>query len=250
MSSPNDSNLTDNGPLSELRLRKPPFWLTSLLLIAFVASLVPLAGIAQARFTSSPETRVHIVQDMGTQSRYSVQQTSTVFADGRAARPVIEGTVSKEAVLGDDHYSLGYSKDAAGKVTFFSGFPKRVTVDARLVARGQERFNIYCSTCHGVDGHGNGMINVRAGEVSNGPSEVIYGTAWVQPANLHDADRRARPEGHLFNTISNGIRNMGGLGHQIPTADRWAIVAYVRALQLSDNAPAQILPTDTRENLK
>jgi hypothetical protein len=94
------------------------------------------------------------------------------------------------------------------------------------------------------------MVNVRAQEISNGQPDVMYGTAWIPPANLHDDTRRSRPEGHLFNTITNGIRNMGGLGHQIPVADRWAIVAYVRALQLSDNAPATLLPADVKNNLK
>lgn len=248
MSTTQDTNFIPGGPLAELRLRKPPFWLISLVLVGAVATLVPLAFIARARLGTSPEPRIHIFQDMGTQPKYSAQQASTVFADGRAARPVIEGTVAREAVLNDDHYSLGYSRDAAGKISFYAGLPSRISLDDKLLARGKERFGIYCSACHGLDGHGNGMVNLRAQQVQEAGDP--YGTSWVQPANLHDQTRRERPDGHIFNTITNGIRNMGGLGSQISVDDRWAIVAYVRALQLSDNAPAKVLDPDVRDTMK
>jgi mono/diheme cytochrome c family protein len=235
--------------LYEYRLRKPPSWLTYVLVVAFCASLVPLSLIARARFNTSDEPRIHLVQDMGHTPRRGAQQPSKVFADGRAARPAIEGTISRTTVLGDDHYTLGYSRDDAGKVTFFEGFPLRITVDQKLIERGQQRFNIYCSTCHGVDGRGMGIVHQRATQLQNN-SEVSMGTSWVPPTNLHSDQARGRVEGHIYNTINNGIRNMGGLGAQIPTDDRWAIVAYVRALQLSDNFPASKLPPEVRQNLK
>lgn len=238
----------DPGPLAELRLRRPPFPLIALVLIATTGTLVPIAAIAKARFSTSEAPPVHIWQDMGSQPRASAQQSSTIFADGRSDRPEIAGTVSREGSPNDDEFNHGYTVGADGKPAFISGYPKSVKVDAALLARGQRQFNIYCSTCHGIDGHGNGFINTRAQEIAQ--TAQSDGTAWVPPANLHDDQRRARPEGHLFNTISNGIRNMGGLGHQISPADRWAIVSYVRALQLSDNYPAGKLPSDVRENLK
>lgn len=247
---PTDPNLNDSGPLAEFRLRKPPFWMISLGLIAATATLVPLAAIARARFNTSPEPRIHIFQDMGNQPRTGPQKPSKVFADGRWDRPIIEGTVARTAVIDDPHFTAGYTRDPEGNVKFLAGYPTRITVDRKVLERGRERYNIYCASCHGLDGLGNGMVNVRANAVSNGPSDVNWGTSWVQPANLHDQQRRDRPEGHLFNTITNGIRNMAGLGHQIPPEDRWAIVAYVRALQLSDTAPATVLPPETRQNLK
>jgi mono/diheme cytochrome c family protein len=249
MSSDNEKNeYGEPGPLAELRLRPPPFPLVAFVLIASVASLVPLAAIAKARFNTSLEPRVHIWQDMGSQPRASAQQSSEVFADGRSDRPKIEGTYAREAIVNDDAFNLGYTRSADGKVTFADAFPSRITVDAKLLARGQRQFGIYCSTCHGMDGHGNGFVNTRAMEIAQ--TADSNGTTWVSPANLHDDMRRSRPVGHIFNTISNGIRNMGGLGHQIVPEDRWAIVAYVRALQLSDNYPAAKLPAEVRENMK
>ncbi len=101
-----------------------------------------------------------------------------------------------------------------------------------LVERGRDRFNIYCAPCHGLDGSGNGMVNQRAQELQE--------PKWVQPSNLTSDVVRARPVGHIYNTVNNGIRNMPGYGAQVPVEDRWAIVAYVRALQLSQAAPASV----------
>jgi mono/diheme cytochrome c family protein len=89
--------------------------------------------------------------------------------------------------------------------------------------RGKQRFEIYCSPCHGSAGHGDGMVARRAEELSEG--------TWVAPTNLHDARLLNEPIGHFFNVISNGVRNMPGYASQIPEADRWAIALYVRALQ-------------------
>ncbi len=216
------------------RLRRPPFWIISLLIISVLASWIPLVLFARGRSAKSTEPRVALVQDMGTQVRYREQMSSEVFADGRADRPRIPGTVARGQANLDDNYYRGFtgepvqagSPHASGQpVKFVEGFPAAVTVDNKLLARGQERFNIYCSPCHGLDGYGNGMVHVRAQELKQG--------SWVQPASLHSDGVRARPEGHLFNTISIGIRTMPGYGGQIPVADRWAIVAYIRALQVS-----------------
>jgi mono/diheme cytochrome c family protein len=241
MSTSNDPS-TFGGPLAELRLRKPPFWLVAVLLVVSTVTLLPFAFAFRARVNTSLEPRIAIFQDMGNQPKYGPQKASTVFADGRADRPVIDGTVSRTAVLGDDHYTLGYTKDASGKVTFFEGLPKRITVDARLLERGQQRFAIYCSSCHGMDGGGLGIVHQRAGEIGE--------TKWVPPSNLVAEAVRVRSEGHLYNTINVGIRNMAGLGGQIPVDDRWAIVAYVRALQLSQNAPPTLLTEEQRRTAK
>ena len=119
-------------------------------------------------------------------------------------------------------------------VEFFAGYPKQITLSDELLKRGQQRYNIYCSVCHGLDGYGNGQINARALELGE--------TKWVPPANLHSDTVVKRTEGHIFNTMTNGIRNMPGYGTQISVHDRWAIVAYVRALQLSQHVPADKVP--------
>jgi mono/diheme cytochrome c family protein len=112
--------------------------------------------------------------------------------------------------------------------------PTPIAVTAQLLHRGQERFNIYCAPCHGEDGSGDGPIHERA---SNLMSLGADGTTWVQPQNLTEPKIMARPDGHIFNTITNGIRNMPAYDKQISIPDRWAIIAYVRALELSQNAP-------------
>jgi len=112
-----------------------------------------------------------------------------------------------------------------------------------VLERGRTQFGIYCATCHGNDGRGNGLVNQRA--------QRILATAWVQPSSMHQDTlyTDAYPDGKLFSTISNGIRKMPGYASQINVRDRWAIVAYVRALQASQNASIDDLPVDKRNEL-
>ena len=119
--------------------------------------------------------------------------------------------------------------------------PLELTLE--VLQRGQTQFEIYCATCHGNDGRGNGLVNRRA--------QRILATAWVQPSSLHQDTLYAEvyPDGKLFSTISNGIRKMGGYSSQIKARDRWAIVAYVRALQESQNATLESIPLDRRNEL-
>jgi mono/diheme cytochrome c family protein len=211
----------------EPRLRRPPFVFIALGIIAMVASWVPLVLFARGRVRHSESPRFQLAQDMGTQPKYREQQTNDLFADGRSDRPHVEGTVARGSLQEDDHYFRGYKLDAAAgadgkpKVTFIAGFPANVKVDKDLIERGQHKFNIYCTACHGWDGNGHGPVRVRANQI---------GQDWAV-ANLTEATYHNRPEGHIFNTITNGIRTMPSYSSQIPIADRWAIVAYVRVLQ-------------------
>ena len=223
------------------RLRRPPFWMTSAIVIAIVASWVPLVLFARARVDPSTEPRVSFVQDMGTQPKYREQQSSDVFADGRADRLPVPGTVARGHLMEDDSFYRGFTKAANQPAKFVDGYPSEVQVTTALVERGHERFNIYCAPCHGQDGYGNGPVNVRATE--------LLESKWVPPANLHSDTVRGRVNGHLFNTISVGIRNMPGYASQIPVADRWAIVSYVRALQLSQNVSPDALTPEQRNAL-
>lgn len=230
----------------ELMLRPPPFWLVAALLILVVLSWVPLVLIAKARVTPKDKPRVHIFQDMGRQPRFGAQAASPLFADGRAMRPPVPGTVARGQADLDDHYHRGLSlvRDEAGQwqVRYHDGLPDRLRVDQQFLLRGQERFNIYCAPCHGLDGYGDGPINRRAMDNQH--------AAWVPPTSLHTDDVRQRPDGHLYNTIRNGIRNMPAYATQIDVDDRWAIVAYIRALQRSQQTTLDDVPPDQRDRLR
>jgi mono/diheme cytochrome c family protein len=118
-----------------------------------------------------------------------------------------------------------------------------LVLDEKTLANGRKNFGIYCSVCHGMSGYGNGLVNERA--------RKIVAQTWVQPSSLHQdtlyADKY--PDGKLFSTISNGVRKMAGYSGQIKTRDRWAIVAYVRALQLSQNASIDQIDEAQREGI-
>jgi mono/diheme cytochrome c family protein len=218
------------------RLRRPPFIFIAIGLIFLVGSWVPLVLFARARVSRSELPRVQLAQDMGAQPKYREQQTSELFVDGRADRPHVVGTVAYGKLEEDDHFYRGYAMQPGGGeggkplAKFFDDFPQQVKVDEALLKRGRERFNIYCSACHGEDGSGRGPVAVRAEEIQMP----------INAANFHTDVVRGRPNGHLFNTITNGIRTMPGYSAQIAVEDRWAIVAYVRALQLSQNAPPNV----------
>jgi len=117
-----------------------------------------------------------------------------------------------------------------------TALPTSMKLDQATLERGQQRFNIYCSACHGYAGYGDGAVNQRAMELVSNVNGPVNGTQWVAAKSLHDETTRNQPMGQLFNTITHGIRNMAGYGSQISVADRWAIAAYVKALQFSQDA--------------
>jgi mono/diheme cytochrome c family protein len=205
-----------------------------------VLSLIPPAAIARRRSVTTTQRRIHFVQDMDNQRKFRAQHANALFADGRAMRPLVEGTVARGELAEDDHYERGVTGEQ-----WATTFPARVTLDMALVRRGRERFDIYCTPCHGSAGYGDGIVNQRAMELVNTGTN---GTTWVQPKSVHEAEIRDQPVGQLYNTITNGVRNMAGYASQIPVHDRWAIVAYVRALQRSQSArPSDVPDADTLE---
>lgn len=239
------------GPLRRfLGLPPMPMWMFSGILILLAALTIPPAMVFRSRFMTMPVPRIHIFQDMDNQAKYKAQSESPVFADGRTARPKIPGTVALGKLQDDDHFERGYTLTPAADKTyttnFFADFPAQIQLTREFLERGQQRYNIYCVNCHGYDGSGNGSVHVRADQLAQAGTP---GMAWVQPSNLHTKQIIERPSGHLYNTINVGIRNMAGYGHAIPAQDRWAIVAYIRALQLSQHAPASIVPADKRAQL-
>ncbi|MHC4991567.1 MAG: c-type cytochrome [Planctomycetota bacterium] len=201
-----------------------------------VLLLIPPALIAWARATTSEKPRIHFVQDMDNQHKLQAQQRSELFFDGRTMRPPVAGAVGRDQLGEDAHYEQGLVGDG-----WATDFPAAVTVDMSLLERGQERFEIYCSICHGKSGYGDGMIHERAMRLMLTPS-LSKGTTWVAPKSIHEEAIREQPVGQLFNTVTNGVRNMSGYGAQISTADRWAIVAYVKALQRSQHAEPGDVP--------
>jgi hypothetical protein len=161
-------------------------------------------------------------QDMALQPKNKPLSPSGFFDDGRSERPVVENTVARGSLADEVLY---VPKDS-------NVFPLPVT--AELLKRGQERYKIFCSPCHGLQGDGNGMVVMRG---------------MKHPPNYDDPRLRQVPNGYLFDVITNGFGAMQGYSAQIPPADRWAIVSYVRALQLSRNAPASEIPPALREKL-
>jgi mono/diheme cytochrome c family protein len=212
------------------------------ILLLAVLSLVPLALIARARTERSGQTRLHPVSDMDHQPRYKAQQASELFADGRAMRPKIEGTVARGEPIYDPTYYYGYENHPAEgeEPPWIEKSP--VEADMAVLERGKQRYEIFCATCHGLTGDGQGPTAVRATELQE--------SAWIPPTSMHDPTVLARPDGHIFNTISHGIRTMPAYGTQIPVPDRWAIVAYVRALQVSRQGDVEEIPAEPRRQLE
>ena len=160
-------------------------------------------------------------EDMHNQPKFIPLRENTFYPDGRSARPVLEGTIAR-GQLEDD--SLLYTGKINGQE--IDQFPFAIT--AQDLARGRERFAIYCSPCHSLLGDGNGMIVQRG---------------YKRPPSYHEARLLKVPVGHFFNVMTNGWGAMPEYASQVPVADRWRIAAYIRALQLSRTAKAGDVPT-------
>lgn len=166
--------------------------------------------------------------DMQDQPKYKPQRLSEFFADGRDGRPELDGTIARGELNEDVAYYNG--KDAAGKD--LDTFP--IAVDKAVIERGRQRYDIYCAPCHGRLGNGMGMIVQRG---------------FKQPPSYHIDRLRNAPVGHFFDVITNGYGAMLNYSQQIQVRDRWAIVAYIRALQFSQNANVNDLPQEARVKL-
>ena len=167
-------------------------------------------------------------QDMQNQPKYKPLGQNRFWPDGRDSRPIPAGTVARDELHATDAIHTG---EANGD--FLDTIP--VPVNMRLLERGRDRYDIFCSPCHGRLGDGDGMIARRGLRA---------------PANLMDQRSRELPPGYVFQVITNGYGGMGDYGDQIQDVhDRWAIVAYIKALQLSRGAPLSDVPADARSQL-
>jgi mono/diheme cytochrome c family protein len=163
-------------------------------------------------------------QDMHDAPRYEPLEASTFFADGRSARVPVANTVARGQLRED---SLLYEGKINGQLA--DEFPMPVTAD--VMARGQERFNVFCSPCHGRTGQGNGMVVQRG---------------FRAPPSYHEDRLRNAPVGYFFDVMTHGFGAMQDYSAQVPIADRWAIAAYIRALQYSQHATVDDVPVDQR----
>lgn len=250
-------------------LKIPPVWVVCLVVIAVIASWVPLVLIARSRAIKSERSPVHMFLDMDFQPRLGPQDfqshdLSVRFNDGRAMRPVVPGAVRYDqpthgAELDDDHFFRGYQTDGNLKpITdealvegnpvqvkrYIPGYPDNLTVDEKFIRRGQDRYNIYCGVCHGRAGYGDGPVHRRIAMRGNLDPTAIQG--WVQPRDLHLANIVAQPPSQIYDVITHGFNNMRGYAAQVNAYDRWAIAAYVKALQLSQNFDRKELPAEMR----
>jgi mono/diheme cytochrome c family protein len=174
---------------------------------------------------------------MDWQPKFKAQRKNTFFADGRAARLDVEGTVAMGELRDDTHFHAGKVNGAWART-----FPAQVPVNETTMARGQTKFGVFCTPCHGQTGEGDGMVAQRATLLAEG--------TWAPPSNMTEERYRFMPVGEIYNTISHGVRNMPAYGAQIPPEDRWAIVAYVRALQRSRGANLGDLTDQERASLR
>lgn len=177
--------------------------------------------------STSRRPPIEMFSDMRRQAKYLPQAGSAFFPDGRADRTPAPGTVARGEGKGDDAFHTGI-QDGAYVVN-------PLPVDRQVLERGQERFNIYCAPCHDRTGSGQGIVATRS--------------SWLA-ANLTDQRIREMPDGQMFDTITHGKRSMPAYRFQIGERDRWAIVAYVRALQRASVGTLGDVPPELRSELR
>ena len=196
--------------------------IASLTLLASAALL--LAGCAGSMSRTSP---IEVFPDMDRQGKYKPQTQSSLFADKRGSRMPVAGTVAVGYLKEDDAFYTGIvNEQYIGK--------NPLKINAETLKLGQTKFNTYCSPCHDRTGHGQGIVGQRS--------------SWI-PANLHEDRARTLVDGELFDVITHGRRSMPPYRFQITERDRWAIVAYVRALQRTD-AKVEDVPQELRSDLR
>jgi len=204
--------------------------------LALCLAVVSFGSVAAGcRGQTSKESPIVGIRNMYDQPKYDIQEESEFFTDHRAMRPLVDGVISQEEEI-DPRIAQGRLEDQSGYVLTI---PPEVVNDPRvggmekLVARGQARYGIYCAPCHDGTGTGQGLVRKHA--------NAAGATAFVPPT-FHQDRIRHMPDGQIFATISNGKNNMPPYAMQIPVLDRWAIVSYVRALQIAQPKGSEATP--------
>jgi mono/diheme cytochrome c family protein len=217
------------------------------LFILGTCTVLALAGFRGTKFSQPP---IEIFPDMDHQPKFQPQHPTTFFGDKRAARQPVAGTIpmgyslpgrylqagARNAVFETGGFANTNDYLHTGRIgdVYGNGIP--VDVTAPLLDRGEERYNINCAICHGLTGEGNGVVQ-KIG-------------AWATVANLIDDRISQQPDGQLYNTITHGKNTMGAYGPAIAIEDRWAIVAYLRALQKSTRGTLADLPAEIQQELQ
>jgi len=206
--------------------------------LAFLVVL--LLSVMGFRGMTATRPPIEMFPDMDHQAKYKPQAESAFFADGRADRPIPAGAVpyGRSADKADPAFLKADDFHYAGKLangSFAKGFPSDVVVNEAFVKRGQNRYQIYCAPCHGALGDGNGITK-------------SYGM--VATPTYHDDRMRGMAEGEIFNTITNGKNTMFPYADKLSAEDRWAVIAYVRALQRAHHATIDDVPLEQRGGLK
>ncbi len=201
-------------------------------LALFILATMGIVMVAGFRGDKSRRTPIEIIPDMDRQPKLRPQTDTTFFGweNGMSSRKPVEGTVARGSTFIEDEFSTGMQ---LGTTNFVQVTPIKIT--ETVMQRGQHTFNIYCAPCHGQVGDGKGIT-------------TKLGMAPV--ANLHDARIVLMADGEIFNTITHGKNLMGAYGSNIDVEDRWAVIAYVRAIQRSQLATIEDVPEFARENLK
>jgi len=200
-------------------------WLAGALVLAAVA-LTACSGIQR-------DPPIIVWWDMKRQLKFRTEGETGLFADGRNTRPIPEDTVVRGSPFEDTPYYTGMEGDK-----YVGRMPVEIT--PALLHQGELRFTTYCSPCHDRTGSGRGVVPTRA---------ASDGIAW-QPANLMEDRLVEAADGDLFNVITNGRRTMPAYKYQVVTADRWAIIAYVRLLQRAAHGTVNDVPENLRAELK
>ena len=196
-----------------------------------MALCVVAVSLTACRGTTSRKPPVHLNWNMDNVAYLEAQEPSTFFADGRGMRPQVPGTIAIGSLRDDPHYFDGIVDGEA-----VTTLPERVELTEALLARGEDRYDIFCTPCHGEAGYGRGSVPARA---------EAAGAVWIVPS-FHDEARREMTIGHIYHVIADGFQTMPAYARQIPVEDRWAIAAWVVALQLSQNAELEQIPQDVR----
>jgi mono/diheme cytochrome c family protein len=207
------------------------YYVTALLVVLTIS----IGGFRGRHSTQPP---IEVFPDMNRQPKYKPQAGSRFFADGRADRPLPAGVVARgrttapdpDFLRADDFLYRGQTDGGA----FARGFPPQLALDEAFLQRGRERYTIYCAPCHGALGDGQGITK-------------SYGM--VTTASYHDDRIRKMPEGEIFSTITNGKNTMSPYADKLSPEDRWAVIAYVRALERAREGTVSDVPADHKADL-
>lgn len=204
------------------------------ILLPFAGSLLLSIVLSGCRGQKSQEPPILPIQNMVDQTSYGPQSKNNFYKDGMAMRPPLEGTVAQGEEKNNKPLYEGLEE---GSTVQSPVWVKKIPIKLtdKVLKRGQVEYNVFCAPCHGVAGDSDGLVTQRAG-------------GSIRPSNLHDKDRISLPVGKIYDAVRNGVNNwnMPGFAAQMSVEDRWAVVAYVRALQKSRQATLEDVPKDVQ----